>query len=85
MLKITLEENYKELGLLYRAKYPDCHKILASLTKVDEDGVSLGEKARVCINRKCWRYTDITKIKSWKRNMKYHEIIKALEIKQATI
>lgn len=81
---IPIEQNYKELGLLYRLKCPDCRKMLASLNKIDEDGVSLGEKARVCINRKCWRYTDIKLMKSWKRNMKYDEIIKALEVRSAT-
>ena len=86
MFNANKDEKYEvvESGMLGRSRCPDCRKELARLIKIDEDGVVLGERARVCINIKCWRFTDIKKLRSWTRNMNYRNIVKALDLKIKT-
>ncbi len=58
---------YRE-GLLSMSTCPDCKWKLARLIKIGVFGVESKETMAVaCANPKCWRYTDISQLTTWKR------------------
>lgn len=39
------------------------------LVRTNEHGVSFLNTIKVCTNEKCWRYSDLEKLKLWKRKI----------------
>ncbi len=66
MIDEAVGENRPE-GIMQYVKCPDCTHRLIPLSKINEEGVSSGVKAKVCSNKECWRYIADFYLMTWKR------------------